>query len=99
MFFSLVFTLASAPGVAFRSSVQVPLQSSGTPLRVMSRPVPYFLVFFTLELVNSDDPTLNFLTNNTLDALLAVEIAPQKEFLLCFNCKLNYHILKKTSKI
>ncbi|KAK2561476.1 Serine/threonine-protein kinase MRCK alpha [Acropora cervicornis] len=37
------------------------------------------------KLVNSDDPTLNFLTNNTLDALLAVEIAPQKEFLLCFN--------------
>ncbi|XP_015747480.1 PREDICTED: serine/threonine-protein kinase MRCK alpha-like [Acropora digitifera] len=53
-----------------------------------------FLFYFTLELVNSDDPTLNFLTNNTLDALLAVEIAPQKEFLLCFNCKLNYFHIK-----
>ncbi|XP_073230481.1 serine/threonine-protein kinase MRCK beta-like isoform X9 [Porites lutea] len=37
------------------------------------------------KLVNSDDPTLNFITNNSLDALLAVEIEPQKEFLLCFN--------------
>ena len=44
-------------------------------------------VLFILELVNSDDPTLNFITNNPLDALLAVEIEPQKEFLLCFNCK------------
>ncbi|XP_068751786.1 serine/threonine-protein kinase MRCK alpha-like isoform X3 [Montipora capricornis] len=37
------------------------------------------------KLVNSDDPTLNFVANNTLDAMLAVEIEPQKEFLLCFN--------------
>jgi len=47
-------------------------------------------VFFSVcfvELVNSDDPTLNFITNNSVDALLAVEIEPQKEFLLCFNCK------------
>ena len=42
---------------------------------------------FPLELVNSDDPTLNFITNNPLDALLAVEIEKNKEFLLCFNCK------------
>lgn len=42
---------------------------------------------FPLELVNSDDPTLNFITNNPLDALLAVEIETNKEFLLCFNCK------------
>nr|XP_058949041.1 serine/threonine-protein kinase MRCK alpha-like isoform X2 [Pocillopora verrucosa] len=37
------------------------------------------------KLVNSDDPTLNFITNNPLDALLAVEIETNKEFLLCFN--------------
>ncbi|XP_078344292.1 serine/threonine-protein kinase MRCK alpha-like isoform X3 [Oculina patagonica] len=37
------------------------------------------------KLVNSDDPTLNFITNNPLEALLAVEIEPDKEFLLCFN--------------
>ena len=42
---------------------------------------------FLLELVKSDDPTLNFITNNPLDSLLAVEIEPNKEFLLCFNCK------------
>lgn len=35
--------------------------------------------------MNSDDPTLNFITNNPLDALLAVAIEPNKEFLLCFN--------------
>ena len=47
-----------------------------------------FCTLFVLELVNSEDPTLNFITNNPLDALLAVEIEPQKEFLLCFNRKL-----------
>lgn len=46
-----------------------------------------FFFLFPLELVNSDDPTLNFITNNPLDALLAVEIEKNKEFLLCFNCK------------
>ncbi|KAK3733779.1 hypothetical protein QZH41_015098 [Actinostola sp. cb2023] len=37
------------------------------------------------KLVNADDPTLNFITNNPVDALLAVEIEPSKEYLLCFN--------------
>ncbi|XP_031559571.1 serine/threonine-protein kinase MRCK alpha-like isoform X2 [Actinia tenebrosa] len=37
------------------------------------------------KLVNADDPTLNFITNNPVDAMLAVEIEPSKEYLLCFN--------------
>lgn len=53
--------------------------------RRLNHDLRFFL--FPLELVNSDDPTLNFITNNPLDALLAVEIEAKKEFLLCFNCK------------
>jgi hypothetical protein len=44
--------------------------------------------FCLSELVNADDPNLNFITNNPVDALLAVEIEPSKEYLLCFNRKL-----------
>lgn len=40
-----------------------------------------------LGLLNSEDQTLNFVLNNAVDAVLAVEIEPNREYLLCFNCK------------
>ncbi|XP_048579226.1 serine/threonine-protein kinase MRCK alpha isoform X3 [Nematostella vectensis] len=37
------------------------------------------------KLVSADDPNLNFITNNPVEALLAVEIEPNEEYLLCFS--------------
>ncbi|CAB4026637.1 serine threonine- kinase MRCK alpha-like [Paramuricea clavata] len=38
-----------------------------------------------LKLVNTDDPLLNYVGSTPMDALLAVEITPNKEYLLCFD--------------
>ncbi|XP_028408915.1 serine/threonine-protein kinase MRCK alpha-like [Dendronephthya gigantea] len=38
-----------------------------------------------LKLVSSEDPLLSYVVSNQMDALLAVEIIPDKEYLLCFD--------------
>ena len=45
-----------------------------------------FFLFFSPALVNSDDTTLHFLLQNTVDALLAAELS-HKEYLLVFSSK------------
>ena len=45
------------------------------------------IVFSPSELVSSEDPLLSYVVSNQMDALLAVEITPNKEYLLCFDGK------------
>ena len=47
------------------------------------------LIIFTfcvlVELIDPEDPLLSYFGNATMDALLAVEVTPNKEYLLCFD--------------
>ena len=40
---------------------------------------------FIVELVNPEDPLLSYVVSTPMNALLAVEITPDKEYLLCFD--------------
>ena len=52
------------------------------------RDLKLFIIFtfcVLVELIDPEDPLLSYFGNAPMDALLAVEVTPDKEYLLCFD--------------